>query len=133
MPTSDSTVAQMPLLVSSRPTVGADDLGARRREVAEVGLACSASSTCCAVVLSDAPDFGADLRHADHHLLLRRIAVRLDDGVLSAARIVAIERRAHLLRSDVGCRTARSPTVPPANSTPRGMPLVADRRRRRRG
>ena len=30
--------------------------------------------------------FGADLRHAHHHLALRRIAVRLDDRVLAAAR-----------------------------------------------
>src|SRR5438874_475136 len=40
---------------------------------------------------------GADLRHADHHHVRRRLAVRLHHGVLAAARIVPVERLAHLL------------------------------------
>ena len=50
---------------------------------------------------------GADRRHADHDLVLRRIAVRLHDRVLAAAREVRVERGAHLLDRRRPARTAR--------------------------
>ena len=95
MPTSDSTVAHSPLLRQLLADRRTDDLGALTLEVAEVRLASAPSSTSSRVVLSDAARFRADLRHANHHLVLRRIAVRLHDDVLAAAR----ERRSSALRA----------------------------------
>src|SRR5262249_59983276 len=43
---------------------------------------------------------GADRWHAHHHLVLRWVAVGLNDGVLAAARKVLVERLAHLLHRD---------------------------------
>ena len=60
----------------------ADDLGADDGEVAEVAPSCSAASTCCRRRAQRRRPLGAHLRHADHHLVLRRVAVGLDDGVL---------------------------------------------------
>ena len=78
------------------PTAGPDDLGADDAEVAEVGLLQARCRSARAIALSDAPDFGADLRHANHDLVLRRIAVGLHDDVLAAGK-VCLQRVAHLL------------------------------------
>ena len=54
MPPSDRTVAKSPFVVSSRPTVGLTISAAWRLKLLRLPLR-SASSICCAVVLSDVP------------------------------------------------------------------------------
>src|SRR5262249_25306919 len=76
-----------------------DDLGAQAPEVPEIRLP-ERGFDLIGAASQSGPGLAAHLRNADHHLALRRVAVRLDYGVLAAAGKVAVERRADLLDRD---------------------------------
>ena len=58
--------------------------------------------------------------------------MRLHDGVLAAARVVAGRAPARTCCTETALSNCSMTTVPPANSTPLGMPSVHDRHERRR-
>jgi hypothetical protein len=73
-----------------------DDLGADHLEVADPALRQRGLDLILRVA-QRRPRLRADVRHANHHLMLLRIAVSLDDGI--AARKRPVERPPHLLNA----------------------------------
>ena len=125
MPTSESTVAQTPLLVSSWPTVG---------------------PTISVPTTVNVPDVALLERGDDRVLLLAELRARFgrraaacgpspafDAGVPYAWTStfwpppgkIPVERGPAPAAPRSAARTRVMTTVPPANSTPRGMPFVA--------